>query len=372
MAKVDPSRRAWPIFAIAVLLGLAGLLPFAGQAYRDVRITFSYRPTTCTVISSRTYDTSVRRSHSTDVHTYAHPELVYQVQVEGKSYTAVGFDNTGGRMVSASEALGFETGGSYPCWYDPRDPSQAVLRKQVYPRYYLPLAIPVLFLLVGGSMLTRSLRSVPAPTLEGRGQGETLAVRLQPELTGGRAVGCIGTLTVLWTAGVVALVAYLVRSDQLFDDAPAFLALAAVAVDGFLVYQLVRSVRSLGVPEPVVEIEREPLQPGGSARLYVRQAGPARFSAFKVVVLCEGQSGGGTRQHHRRQLASRKDLEVAAADQASLSATLEVPKDAQPSLRELQTIVTWKIVVERKGRFGDADREYVFRVLAEGEAEPTA
>ena len=164
------------------------------QAYRDVRIIWFYRPATCYVIS-------------------------FQLQVAGRPYTAVGFDNMGGRTAHPGETSTFRSGQSYPCWYDPWNPEQAVLRKQVYLPFYLGLAIPALFLLVGGSMLARSLRTVPSLTLAGRGKGD---------------------------------------------------ALAAVGIDVFLVYHLVRGVRGIGIPEPVVEIEREPVPPGGRARILLR------------------------------------------------------------------------------------------------------
>ena len=370
--RPDPSRRAWPLFVLAVLIGLASLIPFALQAYRDVRITWFYRPATCSVISSSLYDTTTRFSQSVR-RSSAHPKFTYQLQVDGRSYTAVGFDNMEGRTAHPAEALLFKSGQSYPCWYDPRNPEQAVLRKQVYEPFYLGLTIPALFLLVGGSMLARSLRPIPAATLEGRGAGEALAVRLSPEVTGGRAVGCIGTATILWTAGVGATLAYLIRSGRLFSgDGLTTLALFVAGIDAFLIYHLIHAVRGLGVPEPIVEIDREPLHPGGKARVFVRQAGPARFEAFRVSLVCEEQGAKGTRKDHNHLIVNRKGLDIASANELTESATIEIPPDARPSAKELQTIVSWKIVVHRKAKFGDADREFVFRVLSERDVQPTS
>jgi hypothetical protein len=367
--RADPSRRAWPLFVLAILIGLGTLVPFAMQAYRDVRIIWFYRPATCKVISSSLYTTTtrfrqnVRRSSS-------HPEFTYQLQVDGRWYTAIGFDNMEGRTAHPAETLAFKRGQSYPCWYDPWNPEQAVLRKQMYKPFYFGLAIPLLFLLVGGNMLVRSLRPVPPATLDGRGVGEALAVRLSPEITGGRAVGCLSAAAIIFTAGVVAFFGYLIRSGRLFSgDGLTTLALFIAGIDAFIIYHLIRSIRGLGVPEPIVEIDHEPLHPGEEGRVFIRQAGPARFEAFKVSLVCEEQGQRGTRRVHSHQMVNRKDVDITLSSDLTESVTIEIPADAPASVKELQTIITWKIVVHRKAKFGDADRDFVFRMLREREAQ---
>ncbi len=61
-------------------------------------------------------------------------------------------------------------------------------------------------------------------------------------------------------------------------------------------------------------------------------------------------------------------MDVALANDLTESLTIEVPVDAQASVKELQTIVSWKIVVQRKLKFGNADEDFVFRVLRPPEA----
>ena len=364
--KADPSRRAWPLFVIAILIGLGTLVPCVLQSYRDVRITWFYRPATCAVISSSFFTTTTTDSHQHVIASSSHPQFTFQHQVDGRWYTAIGFDNMGGRTAHPAETLAFKTGQSYPCWYDPWNPGQAVLRRQVYKPFYLGFAIPVLFLLVGGTMLSRSLRPIAPLTLDGLGAGEALAVRLSPEITGRRAVGCLGATAVVFTAGVLAFFGYLIHSGRLFSgDGLTTLALFAAGIDAFVIYHLIRSIRGLGVPEPIVEIGHEPLRPGEQARVYVRQAGPARFEAFKVTLACETQGQKGSRRLYSHQLVNRKDVDIAPASNLTESVTIDIPADAQASVKELQTIITWKIVVQRKAKFGEADRDFVFRVLSD-------
>lgn len=362
---VDPARRAWPIFACGVLIGLATLVPCALQAWRDVRITWFYKQATCSIISSSTFTTSTTwGSRREQTRTSTHPQFTYQLQVGGRWYTATGFDNMKGRVAHPGAVDAFKPGQSYPCWYDPSNPEQAVLRRQVYKPFYLLLFVPAAFLLVSGSMLSRALRPVRPVELEGARAGQALAVRLSPELSGRQAVGCVSAAVAVTTAGVVAFFGYLIESHRLFDGSNlTTLAFVVLGIDAFLIYHLVRFIRTLRLPEPIVEIGREPLRPGDSVRLFVRQPGPARFDSFNVSVLCEEEGQKGTRQSHRRQLVSRKDVVLARTADLSETVTFEIPPDAQLSLRQLQTIVSWKIVVKRKTKAGDADREFVFRVV---------
>ena len=366
--RVDPSRRAWPLFVLAILIGLGTLALFAEQAYRDVRITWFYQPATCTVLSSSLYESKQRWSQAVTRSSF-HPRFSYKLQVDGRWYTAVGFDNMDGSTSLPAETFSFKAGQSYPCWYDPRNPEQAVLKRQVFGPLYLFVVIPLLFLIVGGNMLVLALRPVATVKLDGLGAGDALAVRLHPELTGRQAVGCLVPVAIAGTAGVVAFFGYLIRSGSLFSgDNLTTLALVAAAIDAFVIYHVVRSIRGLGVPEPIVEIDHEPLRPGEKARVLVRQPGPARFEAFKVSLLCEQQGKNGTRRLHGQQLVNKKSVDIALANDLTESLTLEIPADAQASVKELQTIITWKIVVQRKLKFGTADEDFVFRVLREPEA----
>lgn len=371
--STDPARRAWPIFLFAVLVGLASLAFFGRQAWRDARLTWFARPGTCSVLSSSTYTSTTRfRSPGYTNRTSFHPRLTYQLQVDGRWYTVVGFDNMDGVTADASERLNFKAGQSYPCWYDPWDPGGAVLRRQVYKPFYLGFAIPALFLLIGGSALARVLRPVPVVTIDGVTRGEALAVRLQPELSAGKAAGCLAAAAIVCSIGVALFFAWLIREGKLLSETGlTTFALGAAAIDAFIIFHLVRAIRELRVPEPIVEIDHEPVRPGESARIFVRQRGPVKIESFGVSLVCEEQGQKGTINHHHHALMKKSGIDVAMAGDFAESMTAEIPADATPSLKELQTIVTWKIVVHRKIASGHADRDFVFRVV-EGDTPRTA
>ena len=56
------------------------------------------------------------------------------------------------------DAGAFNVGQSYPCWYDPADPQDAVLARQFRPLFYAAALVPLLFLVIGANFLVVALR----------------------------------------------------------------------------------------------------------------------------------------------------------------------------------------------------------------------
>src|SRR5689334_14010130 len=131
----DPSRRAWPLFAIAVFLGLAGLALFAVQGVRDYRVFHAYLPSQCMVagygVIASTMDAGLGRTRRPM--TTFQSQYMLEYDLGGKHVTALGSDNLDGVMGMSGN---FSVGQSYPCWYDPSDPHDAVLVRQ-FPAAFL-------------------------------------------------------------------------------------------------------------------------------------------------------------------------------------------------------------------------------------------
>jgi hypothetical protein len=84
-------------------------------------------------------------------------------------------------------------------------------------------------------------------------------------------------------------------------------------------------------PDPLPSSPRHagadrPLRPGDKVRLFVRQAGPARFEAFKVSLLCEERGQKGTRRAHSHQLVNRKSVDIAPANDLTRVAHARDPR----------------------------------------------
>ena len=354
----EPLRRAWWLFAALFLIGLAGAIFFIRQGIRDYRVFHVYQPAECNVMAKGAISaTGVGRGKSR-MAAYM-PEYLFEHRLNGKLYSTFGYDNMGGLM---GEAESFSVGRAYPCWYDPADPEQAVMARHFYPLFYAGALFPLAFLLIGGSFLLRALGPKPAIAIADGGRADVLAVRLAPELSRSTAFIAVASLLVLWSIGLLATIAWMVQDASRIDDWWFFL-LIAVAAEVGLVRFAMSAVRAMKIPDPLVELDHEPLRPGDKMRVSIRQGGPARFDFFKVFVVCEQRNQRGTTREHREQILMKKDLNLGPALIAHVM-DAAIASNASASDTTLQSFTTWKIVVKRARKgFVGLDREYVFRVV---------
>ena len=357
----DPSRRAWPLLAIGFLMGALGLAFFAQQGLRDYRVFHDYQTTQCTVtgegvLTSTTNSGLGRTSHPM---TTFRTQYMFEHDAGGKRITSIGSDNLDGVM---GDVDGFRVGQAYPCWYDPADPVQAVLARQFRPLFYSAAIIPLVFVIIAGRMLWLVLLPRRAITIADGGRGDALAVRLAPDLTRGTALIGIGIMFVVFSAALMGALAWGVQDATRLWDWGFFL-LLAVAAEVWLARFFMGAMTAMRIPEPVVEIDHEPVKRGDKMRVSVRQQGPAHFEFFRLALVCERQ-GKGAGQDSQKVLMSKKDLDIAEHVPFADVVDAAIGADVTPSDNSMQTIITWKIVVKRtkKGVLG-LDRDYVFRVV---------
>lgn len=358
----DPARRAWFIFAIFFLMGAAGIAFFARQGIRDYRTFHVYQPAQCSVTSYRvltnTFSAGLGRFGNAKT-TYT-PEYAFRHVLNGKTYAAVGYDNLDGTM---GEEESFKVGSTNPCWYDPANPAEVVLARHFHQVFYVAALIPLAFLLIGGNALVLALGPKAKIKIADGGQGDVLAVRLAPDLSPGTALVAYVAILVAWSTGLLGALAWIV-SDWSRLEAWGFFLLLAIGAEVWLVRFVVSAVRAMKIPDPIVEIDHEPLARGDKMRVCVRQHGPARFDIFRIAVACERRDQHGTTKENQKVLLLKKGLDL--ADGAPFQNTLEseIPADASVSDKTLQSFTTWKVVVKRtKKGFLALDREYVFRVI---------
>ncbi len=350
---------------MAFLVGMVGCIYFIRQGVRDYRVFHRYEPTQCTVIAKRgiTSTSYFGSGRTRQDRTSTIPEFTFQHRLNGKLYTTVGYDNTEGKMASAGDLVLYDVGKAYPCWYDPAHPEDAVLARRFRPLFYVAALIPLAFLVIGGNFLLLAVRPKPAITIKDAGHGEVLAVRLAPELSRGAALGCLTVLLVVWSAALFAAAAWTMGEWSRLESYGFFLLLAAAA-EVWLVRFTMGAVRALKIPDPIVEIDHEPLARGETLQVSIRQRGPARFDLFRVSLVCELRDQRGTAKEHSKVILLKKDLDIDQVTPLESIVSGPIASDAPLSDKTLQSLTTWKIVVKRakKGILG-LDREYVFRVV---------
>lgn len=366
------------VLGVMMLIGIASLVILGWQGYRDYRLAKHYLPAEAEVIDYVTVPnrfnsgSSWQRRHRT-----ARPTFVFRFTTkEGQQITARGYDNYRGRYLPAKESVTVRTGERHPCWYDPANPSRAVLIKRFNPHHYWSLLFPLGF--IGFPwLLLRAMFARPGgvPKFKGAAAGQQLAWRLAPTASQQGMTGCMGIAVLILgaiTAGLWMGAREYAYSDPSYTWLRRLLSLnydgwwvataVGVLFTGVFIWAFLVNVRWIGVPEPVIEVDLADLRPGESTSLWIRQEGPLRAETFTVSLLCEVQGPKGKGYPVRKGLVHRQNVDLRGgrhAEAIDFTATVSIPGDARPSNEPMaqdtspqgqrsNSQVLWVIRVERK------------------------
>ena len=155
--KSERSSRAGCCFgAFFALFALPFLGFFVWQSYKDIRCFTTYKKTTCTILNKQMLQSS------SDGSTTYRPEFTFEFVDEFENVIQTkGYDNwdiySSGYAGKKKVLDRYQIGRSYPCWYDPQNPRNAVLERRISWMYLFAL-IPITFILVGGGLVYSALR----------------------------------------------------------------------------------------------------------------------------------------------------------------------------------------------------------------------
>lgn len=116
----------------------------------------------CEILSKRLVEEekrtrSSRKSGSSRKRTHYRPEFHIRYEVEGQTHEAhtwrIVMSSSSSEASQQKELDRFEVGKTYPCWYDPADPSRVVLEKGISAGAVVLVALGGLFMVIGGAGL---------------------------------------------------------------------------------------------------------------------------------------------------------------------------------------------------------------------------
>jgi hypothetical protein len=382
-------------FAALLLLGSGGVV--AGIVWLVVpewRVNHHFIEHTCTVKDKRVV------SDQREKGTLYRPEVLIEYadpSLPGRTISTWTYDvharDANSPLTSRDEAQAaidrFERGQTYPCWYDPLNPGDAVLVRGYQWWIWPALLIPASFIVtgIGGLVYTAlhwgrsaerraaAVRSVPAPELfdlpatvgskfpyvpDGNeitsSPGTRLAYRLpltrSPGWTlVGLLAACVawnGTLSVFL---VMAIRSFLARTP---DWPMTFFSVPFLVVGVALVLVFVRFLRdTAGIGPTLVEISDHPLLPGNRYRLFLSQSGNLTLKAFDVSLICEeeGVFRQGTnvrtenREVFRQSLYAGAGAVIRPSEPLETECDLPIPAQAMHSFRAAHNQIQWKLIV---------------------------
>jgi len=322
------------------------------------------------------------------------PEIRIQYTVDGEKYVVWTYAVRGGYSASRAAVQEivrtYQPGQEYPCWYDPADPSVAVLARSYSWWFWLTLAIPASFILIGVGGLVHAAMTwgksterraalakraaqmapfdadgrdtaefpyVPRPTITTDSPGTTLTYRLPIVAASGwklfaGAVACLGWNGIVAVFACVAISGFLEgRRDWVLT---AFL-LPFVAVGGGLIVYFFRYVLVASAVGPtLVEVSEQPLHPGRRYDVFVSQTGRLRMNSLEVFLACDEQAtfhqGTNTRRESLRVFEQpvyrREQFELRHGVPCEARCTLDIPVGAMHSFKSDHNEITWKIIVK--------------------------
>ena len=322
------------------------------------------------------------------------PEIKIRYQIGGETYFTTTYDirnaYSSGREAAEAARDQFVVGQQYPCWYDPADPSVAVLVRGYSWWVWLLFVVPVSFILMGGGGLFYTMlhwgksaerraalaqRASELPLFEAGGKsrsefpnipasidvtdsrGTTLAFRLPVAASRAWALLASLMLCVFWN-GIVSIfviiaVGSFVKGDP--DWGLTIFVIPFLAVGVGAIYFLVRQLLvATGTGPTLVEISGHPLHPGESCDLFLSQSGRLKVNSLEVLLVCDEEAtyrqGTNTRTEsqrvYRQQVFRREQFEIRRDEPFSARCEVKVPGGVMHSFKSAHNEVNWKIIVK--------------------------
>jgi hypothetical protein len=368
------SKGCGTLFFLPFLLMGLGFACFLGWMFvQDLLVYQTYVEGTCEITAKRLLESS-----DDDGTTYA-PHFEFQVSTQnGEIYRASGYQRSqmysSGRAGKEAILARYSVEQSYPCWYNPANPQEAVLARGLSLGWaYLVVFIPLIFVAVGAGGLYSGLRTwgkseeaeadrfIPAqalaewlPDLDTK-PGHYLDIRLPPQSSHRQSL-LVATLIALFWNGIVS-VFVLVGLTQ--DDFPVwawYFLTPFILIGLFLIFNVGRQTLTwIFGGRTIVELSDEPLQFGQSADLFIRQSDSKPVQSTKVMLIC--QEWVRYRQGTDTNTEERVVYETVLFEQPSMvsqrgewqqSLQFTIPRDAMHSFKTDNNAINWQIVVEVK------------------------
>lgn len=379
------------------------------------RANNEFRPTTCTVVRFR-----LSEQHWLGSTNYR-PEFLIVYHVDEQPFQAWTYDiaqlSSGDREAKEAVRDKFQIGGEYTCWYDPANPSTAVLVRGYSWSAWSVLLVPIALVVLGGGGLAYLLinwgkslerraalaqRTTALTTFEQNGYadqrfpfvpnyaqlaespGTQLPVRLPIGTSPMWALLAALGVTIVANA-LAGLFVYLAARTHLDRQPDVWLTLLAIALllaaIGTLVYlaRKLMAIASLG--STILEISQHPLRLGGAYQVYLRQTGDLHVESLEIQLVCMEkatyQQGTNRRTEARRVHAStvyaRRDMALKYGTPLEVRCQHAVPETAMHSFKSDHNEVAWQLVVKADAGSGRGfERAFPLVVCPPGEeqAEP--
>ncbi len=376
------------ISALFLILGAVFLVLLLGMpVLPEWRANHDFAETTCTLLDKR-----LGQRPGSDGTSFR-PELLIRYAVGGKTYDTWTYDITfnsawaysSGRAIPQARLENFQTVKQYPCWYDPDDPSIAVVVRGYSGWLWTLLLLPLAFIVAGGggmayvvlnwgksaehqaaakhlaarldlfdetASMAKDFPNIPREGNLTNSPGTRLKYRLPIHMTHGLKLMLATWVCLCWNALVIVFIVMAVRRG--LDWRLILFTLPFLAIGGAMIYFVIRQVLiATGVGPTQLEISDHPLLPGRRYDLLVSQAGRLSMNYLEVDLVCDEQAtyrqGTDARSEQRRVFCQavfrQKQIDIPQGLGFEHLCRIEAPVDAMHSFVSEHNEIQWKFVV---------------------------
>lgn len=376
-------------FALFLLLGCGGLIAiFATLVVPEWRVNHVFVQHPCTVLAKQ-----VGQIKGEDGTLYR-PEIQIEYQISGETYRVWTYDirhaYSAGKQDKQKILEDFAVGQLCACWYNPADPSQAVLVRGYNWWLWLTFIVPVSFILIGGGGLiytalgwgksaerraalakrtaeldlfdmTGQAKSdyphIPVDSNITNSPGTTLAFRLPTDVSSAWALFATLTACILWN-GIIAGFAAAAAHSHLEGRPDWFLTFFVIPFlvigIGLILFFLRQLVLATGIGPTLLEISDHPIHPGRSYRFLLSQAGRLKLNSLELLLVCEEEAtyrqGTDTRTEACRvfqeSVFRRENFEVRPGVPFEVECEWVMPSGVMHSFTSEHNEVNWRLIVK--------------------------
>lgn len=396
------------LFYLGLLIAGCGLLVWilVSQIYPHWGANRYFRETRATVLERR-----IVERHQGDAQAYR-PDIHVRYEVQGAEYRTWTYSATRVEFPDrqqAEEALEpFPVHAERPIYYDPMEPTKAVLVRDLSGAGWVLLLFPGAMIVLGSVGLAYRVTTIGQSTerraaLDAKRKnvelfdetpsgptewpaipsdheitnspGTKLAYRLPIDTSAGWILAGTVIVCAVWNVAAALLGSVALR-DHLAGNPNwllTSLTLPFVAAGVWLVVHVIRLwVNTTGVGPPRVEISAHPLAPGGKYSLYLflPQSGQLRFDAFTMSLICEERAvyrlgtdaQTMTQRVYERLIFGADETTVRHAEAYETDGSFTIPDTAMHSFRGKHNGIEWKLLL--RGRIkGWPDYERAFTIV---------
>lgn len=334
---------------------------------------------------------ALAENRETDTVTFR-PDIEIEHLSDGVKHRAVTHDITrihsSNRSDHEAALEQFTVGEEYPCWYNPADPSEAVLVRGYTWWMWLFLFLPAVLLYIGGWGLiasafqwgatmerrTASLQqarllvtgnltvngelypAIPSDDNITNSPGTHLPFRLPINVSTWWKLFGICAITLIWN-GIALVFAVRVIIGYFTGAADFWLALFLIPFVIFgvlLTFAFVHELLiAIGVGPTQLEISAHPLAPGEEVRVWISQGGRLTLNRLAARLVCEEtatyRQGTDTRTETRvvfeRLLWERRDAQILDGAPLETEFACEIPTGSMHSYKGQHNEIHWRIII---------------------------